>query len=387
MRKKLMLVGVIIAVGMITATLLITTPWERGGDETVTVTDMTGRDVKVPKEVDEIVGIGPGALRLIVYMNATDKVVGVEDWERPSPTGSWKMRGRPYIIAHPELSELPSIGPAFGGDAELIAAQDPDVIFWTFATAGDAEDLQKKTGIPAIALEYGNHRGFHRGTLYDALSLMGNILNKEDRVEEVTRYINSVIQDLENRTKDLSSEKSVYVGGIGHHGRHGITSTYSNYTPFQFVHANNVAGNLNKTYVDTELEQVIDWDPDIIFIDELGYSQIKNDIEENRESYELLTAVKKGQLFGLLPFNLYTTNYGTTLADSYYIGKVLYPSNFSDVQPAEKMDEISEKLVCGPVYDNMTKYYKGFKNLSGDLLGSSATHGNVTKYLLEGTLR
>ena len=73
--------------------------------ETIQITDLSGRSVEVPEKVERIIAIGPGALRLVVYLNATDKVVGVEDSET-----LWDPTGRPYRMAHPELAEKPVIG-------------------------------------------------------------------------------------------------------------------------------------------------------------------------------------------------------------------------------------------------------------------------------------
>jgi iron complex transport system substrate-binding protein len=51
------------------------------GAQTVTVTDMAGRSVTTPADPGRIVCIGPGALRLIVYLQAEDRVVGGKDME------------------------------------------------------------------------------------------------------------------------------------------------------------------------------------------------------------------------------------------------------------------------------------------------------------------
>lgn len=66
--------------------------------QTVSVIDMAKRSVSVPATVNRIVALGPGALRLMTYLQATDRVVGVEDLEKGSPAG------RPYALAHPELA-------------------------------------------------------------------------------------------------------------------------------------------------------------------------------------------------------------------------------------------------------------------------------------------
>lgn len=68
------------------------------------VTDLVGRQVEVPVPANKVVAVGPGALRLVCYVNGTDKVAGAENLEKQQPTG------RPYILARPELKELPSNG-------------------------------------------------------------------------------------------------------------------------------------------------------------------------------------------------------------------------------------------------------------------------------------
>ncbi len=49
---------------------------------TQTVTDMVGRTVEVPADADKVIGIGASSLRMICYMQAADKVVGVEQAEQ-----------------------------------------------------------------------------------------------------------------------------------------------------------------------------------------------------------------------------------------------------------------------------------------------------------------
>ena len=104
-------------------------------DQTVTITDMTGRVVTAPYDPQRIVCIGPGTLRLIVYLQAESKVVGVEDLEKAHPGG------RPYWLAHPEMAALPRCGA--GGpasinkkpDLEAVLSVRPQVIFITYMDA------------------------------------------------------------------------------------------------------------------------------------------------------------------------------------------------------------------------------------------------------------
>jgi iron complex transport system substrate-binding protein len=65
----------------------------------------------------------------------------------------------------------------------------------------------------------------------------------------------------------------------------------------------------------------------------------------------------------VLPYNWYTQNFGSILADAWYVGKVLYPDQFADVDPAAKADEIYQFLLSANVYAAMDNLFhnKAFK--------------------------
>ncbi|WP_421078536.1 iron ABC transporter substrate-binding protein [Methanothermococcus sp. Ax23] len=330
----------------------------------IKITDMLGREVEVPKDVNKIVCVGPGCLRLITYLNATDRVVGVEDAEK-----KWSIYGRPYRIAHPEFAELPTIGqggPSPKPNPEELIKVKPDVVFACYITEGQANDLQQKTGIPVVVLSYGKLATFNNKELFDSIELAGKILGKEGRASEVVKFIKDCQTDLNERTKNISDDKkpTVYVGGIGFKGMHGIDSTSCNYPPFMAVNAENVVDELNKpSHVFITKEQLLKWNPDIIFIDEGGIKLVREDYSKNPEYYNSLKAFKDGNVYGLLPYNYYTTNVGTALADAYYVGKVIYPDEFKDINPEQKADEIYTFLVGKSVYNTMKEKLGGFEKL------------------------
>jgi len=335
----------------------------------VAVTDMLGRKVKVPERVERVVAIGPGALRLVVYLNASDMVVGVEDAET-----NWPEMGRPYRMAHPEFAELPIIGkggPNPTPNAEAIVAVKPDIIFACYIDAMQADTLQQQTGVPVVVLSYGERGSFRAEEIYSSLRLAGKILGREDRAEEIINFIENAYKDLTGRVEGVPDEEkpSVYVGALGFKGGHGIESTRCNFPPFMAVRAKNVACEANVSgafFIDKE--KLLEWDPDIIFLDENNLHLVLNDYEKNPEIYQSLKAFKNGKIYGILPFNYYTTNIETAIADSYFIGKVLYPERFADVNPAKKADEIFEFFVGKKLYEQMAAHYGGFKNIA-DVFG------------------
>ncbi|MEW5899152.1 MAG: iron ABC transporter substrate-binding protein [Bacillota bacterium] len=330
----------------------------------VKVTDMAGREVEIAAPVQKVVAIGPGALRLVCYVQGAEKVAGVEELEKRQPTG------RPYILACPELKNLPTIGP--GGpdstpDAEKLVSVQPDVIFAAYLVdKAKADTLQTKTGIPVVVLSYGQLATFDQ-EVYKSIELIGKITGQEKRAQEVVNYLERCRKDLHDRTKDIPEEKKpkVYVGALGRKGTHGIESTQGQYPPFVAVNAKNVVDETGKKGgLSIDREKLLSWDPDIIFIDEGGLSLVREDYRKNPQFYQSLTAVKKGRLYGQIPYNYYTTNIDTALADAYYAGKVIYPEQFKDIDPAKKADEIYEFLLGKPVYTQMAKDFGGFKKLT-----------------------
>ena len=316
-----------------------------------TIIDMAGRKVTLPTEINRVVGIGPGSLRVLVYLEATPMVVGVEDTEHKDFT-------KPYLIANQQLAKLPSIGPMHGGEAELIAIRKPDVIFWTYTNAGKADVLQRKTGVPVVVLNYGDLDD-KKDTLYHTIRLVGDVLKRSKRAEELISFIEKTIIDLDQRTKSAVKDETVYIGGIAYRGLHGITSTEPSYAPFKFVNAKNVAAGIGLDHAIIDREQLIKWNPNIIFIDGSGYPLVANELVKGSTLAVTLGAVKSGELYRVLPYNWYTTNFESVLINAYYIGKVLYPQEFKDVQPEKNADRIYGFFVGKGVYAEMKKLYGG----------------------------
>ena len=335
-------------------------------EPTRTITDMFGREVEVPQEVERVVAVGPGTLRLLTHMQVLDKVVGVEDGERRGNWGEW---GGPYNIAHPELDELPVIGPPHGGEAELIIAQNPDLIFF-YGDPGAAKSLEQKTGIPVVGVKYVDLGPSHDKYLYQAWQLIGELLNQKQRAQKLIDYTEGLINDLKERTKDIPKQqkKRAYAGGISHHGGHGIVSTKIPFPPFEFLNLEYFSNPEEIEQVSSVMvskEKLVDWNPEIIFVDQMNLNLVKRDLTKNKE-YQTLNAVKDNQIYGLLPYSYYHRNPSTILANAYYMGQVIYPERFKDINSEQKANQIYQEFVGAKVYDQLAKEYGGYRKINLD---------------------
>jgi iron complex transport system substrate-binding protein len=333
-------------------------------DNKIIITDMLNRTVTIDNNAKKIVAIGPGALRLFCYVDSIDKVAGIEQIEK-----KYSM-GRPYALANPSIKDLDVIGP--GGpnnspDVEKLFSVKPDVIFSMYGNDKSAVDkLQTKIGIPVIALSYGKVATFDPA-VYESIKIIGEVMGQEERAEEVINYMKECYNDLSRRTKDIDDSKkiSTYIGALSYKGSHGIESTYGEYSLFKAINAKNVVDEVDKTgSIMIDKEKIIEWNPDKIFIDYGGLNLVKQDYEKNPDFYNSLSAFKNGEIYSQLPYNFYHTNIGTSIADAYYLGKVLYPEQFQDIEPDKKADEIYKFLVGKEVYSQMVEDFGPFSKIS-----------------------
>lgn len=339
----------------------------------IMITDQVGRSVKIAKHPKRIVCLGPGCLRLICYLGSQDNVVGIERFELAQPIG------RPYRYANPQLLKLPKIGP--GGpaginkdpDLEAVLKVRPQVIFTTYMTKAVADSLERKVKIPVVVLTYGRFGTFDPA-VYDALKIVGKILDREGRAEAVVAFVEKERKELKKRTDgpEKSKAPSVYVGGVGFKGMQGIESTDPHYVPLDWVKADNVAKRASESdHVFIDKEKLMAWNPSLVFLDGLGLKLVVNDYRRNVQYYQNLEAFQKKRVYLLYPFNAYVVNLGTTIADAYAVGKLCYPHRFSDIDIEKKADEVYSFLLKKPVYHFMKQDF-GVLGATPSFLDASA---------------
>jgi iron complex transport system substrate-binding protein len=334
------------------------------GSATRTITDGAGRSVDVPETVERVVGVGPGSLRQIAYLGATDRVVGVEDAE----VDGW-ARKVPYNQANPELRDLPvigSAGPNAGGNSEKILAVDPDVLFY-YGDPSRADSLQEQTETPVVVLKIVDFVGKEaRETMYDTWRLVGNILDTSDRAEAVIEFVDETISDLHERTAGIPADEreTAYVGAINYKGAHGLATTRKTFPPFRFVNVENVATNLDTDAASVQVsqEQLLTWDPATMFVSAANLGRVREDVRSN-SAFEQIDAVGDGAVYSILPHASYHHNYGSILANAYFVGRTLYPDRFDDLDFESKTNAIYEELLGTGLYDELTNTYDAYRQL------------------------
>ena len=320
------------------------------------VTDMIGRTVKVnPGSYKKVVCIGAGALRLYSYVGDVNLLSGVEDIDNISLSNRPKMfdtSARPYFIANKEtFKTLPSCG--VGGpnaqkaEAEKILECNPDLIISEYEDVTIANSLQEKTGVPVITLKYG-YKGVFDEAIQNSISLLGKILKEEERANKLNKYITDQKQIISDRTKDLASNESVYICGLGNWGTTNHLMTAQNYEPLNVVHANNVVKDLAKDGIGPiTAEKLVSLGENIdkMFIDTAAIRNIDLGDSIVKTTLESIKAWKNKEVYLQMPYNAYYTNVETALANTWFYAKTIYGDAFKDIDMTAKTNEITKEFL------------------------------------------
>ena len=327
------------------------------------IVDALGREVEVPAEVNRIVAMG-NAPRLCAYLQLADKFVTTNQGDLSETVFmafGWAYRDN--------WLDLPIAGAGGYGsfNAEAILEADPDVIVCTYE-ADIVASLEEQTGLPVVSVA--------QGVLYaedyaQSLRTLGQVCGASERAEEVIAFVNACLEDLNNRTKDVAdADKPLILGSAAtFRGGHGIQGVYVDHPVFSAVNAKDAAIGLEKQYFDTgvevDLEKILEWNPEVLFLDAGNLGLVKAEYAENPDFFQQLDAVQNGQVYQWPNSTSSSANLEISLVNTYYAGKILYPDAFADVDFEAKAEEIFEFFLGRTGYlEVLTEHGVGYDNIT-----------------------
>ena len=326
--------------------------------DTVTVTDMIGREVAVtPGSYQRVVCIGAGALRMYSYIGDTALLCGVEDIDNTTLADRPKMFdgvARPYVLAYGDVfAALPSCGVggpnAQAAEAEKILSCQPDIIISEYEDVEKADALQQQVGVPVITLRAGVD-GVFAEAFPGSLRLLGQLFGREDRAEELISFIESETAELTRRTADIpeADKPGVYICGLGNWGTTNHLMTSQSYAAFRVANIRNAVTDLGTDAVqaiEAEKFAALGDSMDVMLIDAAAVKNITPLVQEDPTLLDTCKAWQTGQVYLEMAYNAYYTNYEIALANAWFAAKCVYPDLFADVDMTAKTNEITKAFL------------------------------------------
>ena len=334
--------------------------------QTVTVTDMIGRDVDVvPGSYQRVVCVGAGALRMYCYIGDVALLAGVEDIdnttlaERPQMFDSV---ARPYVLAYGEtFSKLPSCGVggpmAQAAEAEKILNCNPDIVISEFEDVEKSDALQQQLGVPVITLSAGSKAVFDE-KFTGSMQLLGKVFGQEEKAASLVKFVADEKAAIEARVANIPEEEkpSVYICGLGNWGTTNHLMTAENYICLQVAGVKNVVNGLGMDGVGPiEAEKFVQLSEkmDIIIMDAAAVKNIKPLYAEDPTMFDTCKAWKNGEVYLEMAYNAYYTNYEIALANTWFIAKTVYPEAFADIDMTSKTNEVTKAFLGEELADEI----------------------------------
>lgn len=161
--------------------------------QTRTITDMAGRTVELPVNIESVATFGSvGVLNAFVECMGKGDLIASDMPANFTKNDKWAMQ---YQFA-PQMKGKPVLETADGIDMEATMALAPDVCITMME---DMAQQLEEAGISAIVLTWNDTEDVKK-----AVDLMGEVFGVQDRADEYNAYFDEMVKKAADRTAGLS---------------------------------------------------------------------------------------------------------------------------------------------------------------------------------------
>ena len=169
---------------------------QTGGDA-ITVTDMEGTNVTIPKNVSKIACISQSATDLMIAFGLGDKIVGTY---RSFTYNPWTTEIYPAAANYKAYSYSVSAEELLADGVELVIIQDTE-----------NADAFRNAGLPVVAVHQYSPTGAFDEEVYDTARIIGEIFPAaKEKADAWIKDVKDTISEIESSIGTIPSDKSVY---------------------------------------------------------------------------------------------------------------------------------------------------------------------------------
>ena len=300
--------------------------------------DMVDRTVAVFRPIERVITFSPPRTRMVIGVGAEDKIVGMGTWSHFRVPNQYGLDAPKWRERFAELKELPELGTGYDPNTELILSQKPDVVLGSKSVADKMQGL----GIPVVA--YGGTGASMMDKMFKQIEFVGTVLENEEEAEELISYFKKELDKVTEVTSQIpdSEKPRVYQfwGSV-------FTKASMRYDTIDLAGGILVSKDFGTptfggSVTDVSKEQIIDWNPDIIFIMK-ATKESKFTVEDVLSDPDLQTiSAVKNQSVYYTPgaYYLVGADPPRVVWETFYQAKRVHPDKFKDLDLEKEGNEL-----------------------------------------------
>lgn len=311
-----------------------------------TVVDHDGIEVDLPEQIDRIAvgNIGPMASVLTLFLGSGESIVGM------SPMSMSAAENGILGELFPELLDADtSFLQGSNINVEKLLTLEPDLVLIQSGQSEVRTQLEN-AGLTVVAFGVGTFKYDIINTYEAWIDLLSQIFPANDKMEEVTAYSKEVLELVQSRVSDIpEAERKRALFLFQYDETQMIASARNFFGQYwcESAGAVNVAQDIEAGQATITMEQVYEWQPDVIFI--TNFTNTKPaDLYANAvgsDDWSLVKAVQEQQVYKmpLGSFRTYSVSADMPVT-LLWVAKTIYPDLFSDIDTDAEVKDFYQRI-------------------------------------------
>ena len=311
-----------------------------------TVVDHDGIEVDIPEQIDRIAvgNIGPMASVLTLFLGSGESIVGM------SPMSMSAAENGILGELFPELLDADtSFLQGSNINVEKLLTLEPDLVLIQSGQSEVRTQLEN-AGLTVVAFGVGTFKYDIINTYEAWIDLLSQIFPANDKMEEVTAYSKEVLELVQSRVSDIPEAERKRALFLFQYDETQMIASGRNFFGQYWCEsagAVNVAQNIEAGQATITMEQVYEWQPDVIFI--TNFTNTKPaDLYANAvgsDDWSLVKAVQEQQVYKmpLGSFRTYSVSADMPVT-LLWVAKTIYPDLFSDIDTDAEVKDFYQRI-------------------------------------------
>jgi iron complex transport system substrate-binding protein len=309
----------------ITAALLLTTAISVQA-AVVSVIDKLHRQVQIPVPVQRA-----------VFMQMYEFLPVLDVWDRVAGVSDWAHRSDFLQMASPkQIAAVPAVGRGAEPNIEAILKLQPDLVLtWTVRPKSIRFMADKGLRIFSVYPE-------SIPELYEVMGLLGKVFQREEKAAAARREMESLFALVRERAAKRTGRKKriIYLNGQMNSVSCGLGI---NNDLIQMIGGSNPAAGISQTSTLIPLEQIVVWNPEVIFIwGSAGYTA--EDILDNPQ-WRHIAAVRNKQVYKLPRWSTWSPRLPLV---ALIMAKQAYPDTYQDIDLSKTEADFYRTILSQP---------------------------------------